>query len=250
MESERYKIKVIGHTKVETHTEYIISIENKGSSFSFSERYSNLKTLNDLMRKSTNNNAFPKFPPRKFFGAEDEKFINKRQEDINNYFEIISNNPQFSSLPPLIKFIKEKKEKYGPSSSKNLTQIKPEVQPKKDLETTTQKELRKSMKKGEDDYNKIVNEFISQFYDMNAYYDKEMTNDSDSFVKYFENNKISTDSNSTIESGNESNFSHICQNNNDLENIEKKIKEKIGKISDLYKSLDESYITNNIIVPI
>ena len=250
MESERYKIKVIGHTKVENHTEYIISIENKESSFSFSERYSNLKTLNDLMKKSTNNNAFPKFPPRKFFGTEDEKFINKRQEDINNYFEIISNNPQFISLPPLIKFIKEKKEKFGPSSSKKLTQIKPQAQPKKDLETSTQKELRKSIKKGEDDYNKIVNEFISRFYDMNTYYDIEMTNDSDSFVKYFENNKISTDNDATVESGNESNFSLICQNNNDLENIENKIREKIGKISDLYKSFDDSYNTKNIIVPI
>ena len=250
MESERYKIKVIGHTKVENHTEYIISIENKESSFSFSERYSNLKTLNDLMKKSTNNNAFPKFPPRKFFGTEDEKFINKRQEDINNYFEIISNNPQFISLPPLIQFIKEKKEKFGPSSSKKLTQIKPQAQPKKDLETSTQKELRKSIKKGEDDYNKIVNEFISRFYDMNTYYDIEMTNDSDSFVKYFENNKISTNSDATVESGNESNFSLICQNNNDLENIENKIREKIGKISDLYKSFDDSYNTKNIIVPI
>ena len=250
MESERYKIKVIGHTKVENHTEYIISIENKESSFSFSERYSNLKTLNDLMKKSTNNNAFPKFPPRKFFGTEDEKFINKRQEDINNYFEIISNNPQFISLPPLIKFIKEKKEKFGPSSSKKLTQIKPQAQPKKDLETSTQKELRKSIKKGEDDYNKIVNEFISRFYDMNTYYDIEMTNDSDSFVKYFENNKISTYNDATVESGNESNFSLICQNNNDLENIENKIREKIGKISDLYKSFDDSYNTKNIIVPI
>ena len=202
------------------------------------------------MKKSTNNNAFPKFPPRKFFGTEDEKFINKRQEDINNYFEIISNNPQFISLPPLIKFIKEKKEKFGPSSSKKLTQIKPQAQPKKDLETSTQKELRKSIKKGEDDYNKIVNEFISRFYDMNAYYDNEMTNDSDSFVKYFENNKISTDNDATVESGNESNFSLICQNNNDLENIENKIREKIGKISDLYKSFDDSYNTKNIIVPI
>ena len=250
MDSERYKISVIGHIKVENHTEYTIVIEKKDVSFSFSDRYSNLKALNDLMKKATNSNAFPKFPPRKFFGAEDEKFINKRQQELNNYFEIISNNPTFSNLPPLIKFIKEKKEKFGPSSSKKLTQIKPQAQPKKDLETSTQKELRKSIKKGEDDYNKIVNEFISRFYDMNTYYDIEMTNDSDSFVKYFENNKISTDNDATVESGNESNFSLICQNNNDLENIENKIREKIGKISDLYKSFDDSYNTKNIIVPI
>ena len=61
MESKGYKIKVIGHTKVETHTEYIISIEKNEVNFTFSERYKILKLLNDLMKKSTKNNAFPKF---------------------------------------------------------------------------------------------------------------------------------------------------------------------------------------------
>ncbi len=170
METERYRIKIIGHTKVENHTEYTISIEQNGESFSFLERYSNLKTLNDLMRKSTTSNEFPKFPPRKFFGAEDEKFIMKRQQDINKYFEIISNNPQFSNLPPLIKFIKEKKEKYGPASVKNLIQVKPEVQLKKDLEIAPTNDTVKNVKK-EEDYNKIVNDFTSQFYDMNGFRD-------------------------------------------------------------------------------
>jgi len=252
MESERYRIKIIGHTKVENHTEYTISIEQNGESFSFLERYSNLKTLNDLMRKSTTSNAFPKFPPRKFFGAEDEKFIIKRQQDINNYFEIISNNPQFSNLPPLIKFIKEKKEKYSrPSNTKTLSQIKPEVQPKKDPEKSPQKEFRKSMKKGDDDYNKIVNDFISQFYDMNGYYDKEMTNESDNFIQFFKNNEISSsDTNSTLDSGNDNNFSYIRQNDNALESIENQIKGKIDNISELYQSFILSYNTNDVIVPI
>ena len=39
MESERYKIKVIGHKNIEDHTEFVISIEKKGINFSFSERY-------------------------------------------------------------------------------------------------------------------------------------------------------------------------------------------------------------------
>ena len=252
METERYRIKIIGHTKVENHTEYTISIEQNGESFSFLERYSNLKTLNDLMRKSTTSNEFPKFPPRKFFGAEDEKFIIKRQQDINKYFEIISNNPQFSNLPPLIKFIKEKKEKYGlPSNTKKLSQIKPEVQPKKDLEKSPQKEFRKSMKKGDDDYNKIVNHFISQFYDMNGYYDKETTNESDNFIIFFKNNEISSiDTSETLDSGNDNNFSYISQNDKTLESIENQIKGKIDNFSELYHSFIVSYNTNEVIVPI
>ena len=251
MESERYKIKIIGHIKVETHTEYTISIEKNDVSFTFSERYSNLKALNDSMKKFTTSNAFPKFPPRKFFGAEDEKFITKRQQDLNNYFEIISNNPQFSNLPPLVKFIKEKKEKYGPSSSKNITQVKPDIQLKKDLEKSPQEELKKSMKKDIEDYNKIVNDFTSQFYDMNSYYDKEMTSDNDSFVKYFKNNKINSSDNN-LDSGNDNNFNLISQNENDdsLESIEKLIKGKIDDICELFKSYDLTYNTKGLIVPI
>ena len=252
MELERYKISVIGHIKVDNHTEYTIVIEKKDVSFSFSDRYSNLKALNDLMKKATNSNAFPKFPPRKFFGAEDEKFINKRQQELNNYFEIISNNPTFSNLPPLIKFIKEKKEKYGPASVKNLIQVKPEVQLKKDLEIAPTNDTVKNVKK-EEDYNKIVNDFTSQFYDMNGFYDKEMTNDNDNYIKYFKSNKIDINESSVstkLVQGNDNNFNFICQNDNNLESVENQIKEKIEEISNTYKSFDESYSTKNIIVPI
>ena len=168
MEAERYKIKIIGHTKIDNHTEYIISIEKNGTKFSFSERYKNLKALDDLMRKYTNNNGFPKFPPKKFFGSEDEKFIIKRQNEINNYFEVISNHPKFSNLPPLLKFIEEKKEK-AETIKKDETKNTAIVQPKKEQEIKPEKEVKKTLKKSDDDYNKIINDYISQFYDMNRY---------------------------------------------------------------------------------
>jgi predicted metal-dependent hydrolase len=251
MEAERYKIKIIGHTKIDNHTEYIISIEKNGVNFSFSERYKNLKALDDLMKKYTNNNAFPKFPPKKFFGSEDEKFIIKRQNEINNYFENISNSPEFSTLPPLLKFIEEKREKYGPSNKKNESQTPAVAQLKKDLESKQEKELKKSMKKTDDEYNKILNDLISQFYDMNNYYDKDTISDNNLFIKFFNNNKIvSNDSNKTIEPGNDNNFSLIYQKDSRLDSTEGEIKEKIQKLSNLYKSLDKNYDTKEIIVPV
>ena len=265
MESERYKIKIINHSKIDNHTEYEISIEKNGISFSFKERYSNLKNLNDLMRKATNNNTFPKFPPKKFFGGEVEKFIIKRQQELNYYFDIICKNQEFSSLPPLIKFIEEKKQKYGSSNSSNIknnsqtietpSKVVPVTPPKKDLKTPPSKELNKSeindIKKKDVDYSKLVNDYTSQFYDMNSYYDKEMISENQSFVKYFKNKKLDiNDSNTTLDSGNENNFIFICQNDNILEDIEINIKEKLKKSSDLYQSFEEIYGTNEIIVPV
>ena len=252
MEADRYKIKIIGHTKIDTHTEYIISIEKKGINFSFSERYKNLKALDDLMKKYTNNNGFPKFPPKKFFGSEDEKFIIKRQNEINNYFEVISNHPEFSKLPPLLKFIEEKKEKYAVTNKKTESQVASVTQLKKDLEVKPEKEMKKSMKKTDDDYNKIINDFISQFYDMSGYYDKDMISENKSYEKFFDNNKImdNNEKNKSIEPGNEKNFVLIYQNDSEVDALEKEIREKIEKITNLNMTLDNNYDTKGIIVSI
>ena len=251
MEAERYKIKIIGHTKIDNHTEYIISIEKNGTKFSFSERYKNLKALDDLMRKYTNNNGFPKFPPKKFFGSEDEKFIIKRQNEINNYFEVISNHPEFSSLPPLLKFIEEKKEK-AEISKKDETKNASITQPKKELEIKPEKEMKKSLKKSDDDYNKIMNDYISQFYDMNSYYDKDMISDNKGYVKFFNNNKLmnGNENNKSIEPGNESNFVLISKSDTGEAEVEKEIREKIEKMASLNKTLANSYDTKEIIVSI
>ena len=251
MEAERYKIKIIGHTKIDNHTEYIISIEKNGTKFSFSERYKNLKALDDLMRKYTNNNGFPKFPPKKFFGSEDEKFIIKRQNEINNYFEVISNHPEFSSLPPLLKFIEEKKEK-AEISKKDETKNASITQPKKEVEIKPEKEMKKSLKKSDDDYNKIMNDYISQFYDMNSYYDKDMISDNKGYVKFFNNNKLmnGNENNKSIEPGNESNFVLISKSNTGADELEKEIREKIEKMTSLNKTLGNNYDTKEIIVSI
>ncbi len=81
--------------------------ESEGRSFKILKRYSELKNLNDILRKETPSNSFPKFPPKKFFGSSNEEFIIKRQQELNSYFISLSN--EFSQLPSLIKFIEESK---------------------------------------------------------------------------------------------------------------------------------------------
>ena len=79
------------------------------------------------MKKSTNKATFPKFPPKKFFGGDDEKFLAKRQQELNVFFELISKDEEFSSLPPLIKFIKEKSQKKE-KLEKNIIKEKPKME--------------------------------------------------------------------------------------------------------------------------
>ena len=118
MESERYKISVIGHTKKDGHIHYKINVEKNGQSFSFLERYSGLRLLNDTMKKHTNKATFPKFPPKKFFGSTDEKFLNQRQTELNSYFEQIFNSNEFSQLPSLKKWIEDSLKKHRKDGTK------------------------------------------------------------------------------------------------------------------------------------
>lgn len=242
MESDGYNIRIIGHSKKDDHIEYIISIEKDGSSFTFTERYSGLRNLSESMRKFANKATFPKFPPKKFFGGDDEKFLSKRQQELNTFFELISKDKEFSSLPPLIKFIKEKKEK----NEKSINAIK--IKPKE--EKADEKELKKSLiKNSEKDYNKIVKEYNAKFYNMNN--ERELENNNAKFVYFFKNYKINnSDIDIKLDTGDENNFGNINKEEKVLESIEDKIKQKMGKITELYKALNDIYCTDGIVVPI
>lgn len=242
MESDGYNIRIIGHSKKDDHIEYIISIEKDGSSFTFTERYSGLRNLSESMRKFANKATFPKFPPKKFFGGDDEKFLSKRQQELNTFFELISKDKEFSSLPPLIKFIKEKKEKN--EKSVNAIKIKPKE------EKADEKELKKCLiKNSEKDYNKIVKEYNAKFYNMNN--ERELENNNAKFVYFFKNYKINnSDIDIKLDTGDENNFGNINKEEKVLESIEDKIKQKIGKITELYKALNDIYCTDGIVVPI
>ena len=248
MESERYKISVIGHTKKDGHMHYIINVEKNGQSFSFSERYSGLRVLNDSMKKYTNKITFPKFPPKKFFGSEEEKFIIKRQQEINTYFEIICKDKDLVTLPPLIKFIDDKR------SKQNLN-YKTEQINKNNIKIEEKKLNQSITKSSEKNYEKIVKELNDKFYNMNkCTYDKENANDNDNekFIKYFQKDKINFgDFDIKLESGNETNFKCINDGNeNDLNYSEKIIKDKYRKLDELFQSFDDIYNTKGILVPI
>ena len=248
MESDRYIIKVIDHIKKEGHMHYIINVEKNGQNFSFTERYSGLRGLNEAMRKSTNKLTFPKFPPKKFFGSEEEKFIIKRQQEINTYFELICKDPDFVTLPPLIKFIEEKR------SQKNVVEKTSQI--KKEPVKVEEKEIKKNIIQNNNnnlkDYENIIKELNSKFYKVNDIYISDNINDNNSgkFIQFFNNNKINTENAIKLENGDENNFNLVNNDEININHFEDLNKEKISKIEDLFKSFDNSYKTDGIIVPI
>jgi hypothetical protein len=87
------------------------------------ERYSSLHTLHEALKKEANNPSnFPKFPPKKFFGSTDEKFLNQRQIGLQHYFNAISGTKEFANLPSFKKFIDNIFKTYG-SKKENISNI-------------------------------------------------------------------------------------------------------------------------------
>ena len=248
MEQKKLKINVKEHSKTDGHVEYILTIVlPDGISFKIGKRYSELKNLNDALKRETNNNAFPKFPPKQFIKKETEQFLNKRQHDLNIYFETIHNHPKFSKLKSFVKYIEDNLKKYGKSEEvrkKGDSSIKKsEIQQIEDAKYLQLKNIDKECAK-------IVNEYSNNFMDINFYCDFE-ANDKNNFVNFFNNNKNIIDEkfNIKLDTGDDKNFSYI--NNNDIDEIsEKNTKEKIEKVINKFKKFDEIYNTNGIIVKI
>ena len=246
MNKEGYYIKVVGHSKKDDHIEYIINVEKDGINFTFTERYSDLRNLSESMRKFTNKATFPKFPPKKFFGGEDEKFLAKRQQELNTFFELISKDEEFSTLPPLIKFIKEKSAKKE-NNDKNMNLITEKSKKEKVEENEPKKSVNKNTEK---DYLNIVNECHHKFYDTKNFYDAG-ENSGIKFANFFKNNKINDTNNKlNLDTADDNIFSNINKGDTILISIENNIKGKIVKINELYKSFDDIYCTDGIIVSI
>jgi hypothetical protein len=116
MEKNRsYRIYFINYKKKGDHVEYIMRlncIDDEKLFAEFSERYSTLKDLHDVLKKEANSINFPKFPPKKFFGNTDEKFLNKRQTDLQHYFNAILGSKEFSQLPSVKTWVSKSLERF------------------------------------------------------------------------------------------------------------------------------------------
>ena len=257
MESKIYKVNVINHTKVNDHIEYVLSIENlqKGNNFSFTERYTTLRNLYDLMKKEAASKNFPPFPPSKLFGYEDEKFVVKREKELNTFFESISSDEKFSKLPSLINYIEEnlkknpKKEKisskkiqYSIKSKSNKLDFEPFLKAKR----LTQEEFKKKMLEGK----KIAEAYNQKFVNLN--YDIKLNANEKDEIKYInlisESQILRKDNNDNlnqIEKGKDDNFNLIGNLDNDneiinpTENIIKNIiNQNIDKFNNMSKMID------------
>ena len=240
MESKKYKVNVINHERNEGHVLYILSVEDllTGLKINISERYSNLRNLYEIMKKESCNKNFPSFPPKKFFGKEDEKFIKTREKDLNEFFEKINNNEIFSKLSSFNKYIEDnfaKNPKIEKITTKHIQQLnKPKINNNINIinyykgKRLTPEEYKKECLEGKKIVDNYKIKFISLDYDIDIHSNEKNEIKYKNLVKdnLILNNKDQTDFNN-IEKGNDDNLNFIGNKEDYCDNIVNNIKKII-----------------------
>ena len=266
---EKLKIIVKGHSKIEGHIIYELSIQfDDDISFTVQKRYSELKTMHDSLRRETNSNSFPKFPPKKFFGVQNEDFINKRQQELNLFFEGICSSKEFMELPTFKKFIdsfakniKDKKMNAEKKEKKNTNILKKKMSDKTKLNPIVEKlkpEKQENKRLTQDEIKKMESEFDSIINDLNKKYipidfqvelNPKQKNE-DEYIKIInEDNNLGNKEikEEGIEPGTDDNFNLVSETNESVDGIEKEISQKMQDIINKRKEIEKIYDINDIV---
>jgi len=258
MEKENINFQVLSHIKVENHIEYLINIANKKSGINifFTEKYQNLRSLYEQMKKEAKIKQFPSFPPNKLFGYEEENFVIQRAKDLNSFFTEIMSNNIFSKIPSFKNYI-------ASNIKKNSQIIKNEENNNKRIGKSTHNKKAKigkdskfqkraklfgysffKMKKEDinnfNENNKEIEDIKNKFVNIN--YEIEININPKIEEKYkniFGENNFNndTDNNTNISNGDNNNFDIIGKNDDYIESIEKNLKIYMGKNLEKLKSL-------------
>lgn len=236
MESTKYKVNIINHTRIDGHVLYVASVENlkNGVNITFTDRYSNLRNLYDIMKKEASNKNFPSFPPKKFFGTDDENFVIIREKELNEFFEKINNNEKFSNLPSLKKFIEEKLKKNQNKEKISSRQIQYSIQSKninnqniiipfKGKRLTSEEYKKECMegKKIAEEYNK---KFVSLDYEIEIKSNDKNETKYKSIIKHnFDDFNKKNEEIKNLEKGDDNNFNYIGNDEECVNTIVNKI---------------------------
>jgi hypothetical protein len=123
--SKNYRLKFVKYIKGD-FVQYLIRlvcIDDTSINVEFLERYSTLKDLHESFRKDANSINFPKFPPKKFFGSTDEKFLNQRMTALEHYFGTLLGSKEFANLATLKKWVDGLIKKYNKNSAGDSTKV-------------------------------------------------------------------------------------------------------------------------------
>ncbi len=125
---KNYRLKFVKFIKEKNYVEFqirLICLEDDRLNVEFFERYSNLREFHEIFKKESGSINFPKFPPKKYIGSTDDKFLSQRQTGLEVYFDAVLGSREFSGLPSLRKWVDNLIKKYNKGSKTSTSVIEP-----------------------------------------------------------------------------------------------------------------------------
>ena len=267
MEQKKIKIRVEKHSKIDGHITYFLILEMDGKSYTVLKRYSELKTFHDSIRRETNSNSFPKFPPKKFFGKSEE-FITKRQQELSAFFEGLCNSNEFINLPSFTKFIENCKKTMRENKvavEKKEEKKNTDILKKKMSDRTTIDKIREKLKPdrtenkrlNRDEIKALDNEFesvvdslkkklISIDFMIELNPNQKTESEYEKIIKE-DNNLGNEEIKENIEPGNDDNFNLVSDTHENFDSLEKEINQKMTSIISKTKEIEKLYDINEIL---
>jgi len=264
MEKGKISIKVLSHIKLENHIEYLINISEmpSGNNIFFPEKFQNLRSLYEQMKREAKAKQLPSFPPNKLFGYEEEHFVIQRTKDLNNFFQEIISNKNFATIPCFKNFIfsnlrknaimrKEKNSRIN-SIDNIIFDKKAQISYKNKFKKRTMLFKNSFYKMEKQNYNldkkelkNIASKFVNLNYDIQLHSKPKVE---EGYKNLFADNDLKDDKSNILKNDNDNNFELIGKNNDIIDMAEKNIDSYIKKNLENFKSMENIIPVENLLL--
>jgi len=111
MNKRTYKVSFTRYEVKNEHVEYIVKVINTtgNEEFSILDRYKTMRGYWEDMTSKHGEAVPSKFPPKKFFGNKDPKFIKQRMKELEEYFNALLSDPNLAESPITQRYFLKKK---------------------------------------------------------------------------------------------------------------------------------------------
>ena len=103
-ESSPFSVKIPNFMTVEDHTEYVINVEQKGTSWTIQRRYTDFRLLHQNIISNCGQDNL-NFPKKKMTGNKDREFLASRQNSLQTFLISLTTHPTLKHSLMLKKFL-------------------------------------------------------------------------------------------------------------------------------------------------
>lgn len=103
-----FRIQIASFNKDETHVSYNMKVLCCEESFHVIDRYRNMRSLWEEIRKDAKDpDRIPDFPPKKWFGSKNREFLETRKSAVQNFFNTLLDSPDKNIYNHAMKYFKK-----------------------------------------------------------------------------------------------------------------------------------------------